>query len=304
MKTHPSIFLFSLLVATSAWADETKPPSLIEIQAAAERGEAEGMFQLARACLQGNGVPKNTAKSFELMRAAAEQGHADAIGGMGYFYSNGVAVEKDEKQAVKWFRQGAEKGSAKAQLNLAIMLLPRKNGDSPAGDSGQSKEAILQEGLQWMKKAADQGLPEAALAYGSILFFGDHGLAKDPSKAAKHFEIAANRGLADAQNFMGTINETGDGLPANMPAALHWFRLAALQGHAKAQSNLGRCLSPFSSSFKTRIDALAWLLLADEQNEITAQKLLEDSVPGLKEGELDAARGRVTEFRKLIVSNK
>ncbi len=304
MKIRPSIFLFSLFLATFAWAEEPPSPALTEIQADAERGEAEGRFQLARAYLHGNGVPANPAKSFELMRAAAEQGHADALGGMGYFYSNGVAVDKDEKQAVKWFRQGAEKGSAKAQLNLAIMLLPRNNGDSPAGDTGQIPEAIRQEGLQWMKKAADQGLPEAALAYGTILYFGDHGLAKDPGKAANHFELAANRGLADAQNFMGTMNETGDGLPANMPAALHWFRQAAVQGHAKAQSNLGRCISPFSSNLQARIDALAWLLLADEQNEITARKVLEDSVPGLKEGELDVAKNRVTEFRKLIVSKK
>jgi TPR repeat protein len=297
MKTH---FLLFLLVATAACAEDLANPALIEIQAAAERGEAEGKFQLARAYLHGNGVPKNPSKSFELMKAAAEQGHADAIGGIGYFYSNGITVEKNEKEAAAWFRKGAEKGSAKAQLNLAKLLLAGKESGLPDETPTKTTENLRAEGLQWLKKSADQNLPEAALVYGSVLYFGEHGVAKDYEKAAPYLKVAAENGSAEARNTYGMMKQLGLGMEKDVKAAELWFRKAALDGHLKAQSNLGRILDPLSNDKATRIEALAWLCIASGRGEVTATKSLEDFVPGLKEGELDEAKQKASELGKLV----
>ena len=45
---------------------------------------------------------------------------------------------------------------------------------------------------------------------------------------------------------------------------------------------------------------LAWLIIASERGEITATKELDDTVAGLKDGEMDAAKTRGAELLKLI----
>jgi TPR repeat protein len=287
----PWIIGFSLGLASLIEASEKTESEVVE-----ERADAESQFQLGRSYLRGDGVPKDEKKAFELMKSAAAQGHADAIGGVGYFYSNGVVVDKDDKQAVEWFRKGAEKGSAKAQLNLGKCLLDGKTGDA----GGTSPQPFREQGLQWIKKAADQGLPEASFTYGRIFYFGDYDQPKDYGNAMIYLKSAADKGIADAQNMVGTMYEFGMETPADAAAAEHWYRKAALQGHSKAQSNLGSLLGPLSENRKTRIEALAWLVLAWKQGEVTAEKHLEDVGPGLKAGEFDEAKQRAIELNKLV----
>ncbi|MEI6654353.1 MAG: tetratricopeptide repeat protein [Verrucomicrobiota bacterium] len=295
MKLHQHFILLLAFGIATAQAAESKSPLSPEIIVAAERGEAEAQFQLARACLRGEGVPKDVNKAYHLMKAAADQGHADAMGGLGYFYSVGVVVAKDEKLAAEWFRKGATKGSAKAQLNLGKLLLAEK-----AGGDGADPEKLHAEAVQWIKQAADQGLPEAGLAYGNILYFGDHGVARDYAKAAPYLTIAAEHGLAEALNYLGVMNEYGLGMPKNVAAAEPLYRQAALKGNAKAQSNLGAILNPRNENHETRIEALAWLMIATSLREVTADKLLRDATPGLEKGDLEAATKRVPELQKLI----
>lgn len=49
----------------------------------------------------------------------------------------------------------------------------------------------------------------------------------------------ADQGEAAAQNDLGCIYETGDGVAVDFAEAAKWYRLAADQGHARAQGNLG-----------------------------------------------------------------
>lgn len=291
MKCHPLIVIPVLLGAGISQAEETPPPSIEPIRQAEGSGDAEGQFQLGRAYLRGEGLPKDVKKAFDLMKSAADQGHADAIGGMGYFYSAGVAVVKDETQAMEWFRKGAEKGSAKAQLNLGKTLLAK---------AAASPGKVREEGLEWTKKAADQGLTEAELSYGSILYFGDKGVPKNEAEATIYIRNAAEAGNPDAQNMLGTIEEKGVGVRTDKTPVEQWFRKAALQGHAKAQSNLGRMLWADPAGGEKRVDALAWFMISNSQGEITAKKLLEDYTPGLKPGDLDAAKKKMTELKKQV----
>lgn len=296
MRIHNCLTVACFLLGGAlAWAAESKAPLAPEIIAAAERGEADAQYQVARACLRGVGMPKDVKRAYELMKSAADKGQADAIGGLGYFYSAGIVLPKNDKLAAEWLRKGAEKGSAKARLNLGKLLLTGNGGEDDA-----TPENLRDEGMQWIRKAADQGLPEAALAYGSILYFGEHGVAQDYAKAATFFKLAADQGLPDAQNFLGTMNELGLGMPVNVAAATAWYRKAALQWQLKAQSNLGTILNPLAGDKATRMEALAWLIIADSQGEVTAAKMLQDTVPGLKDGEFDEAQKQAADLRRSI----
>ena len=50
--------------------------------------------------------------------------------------------------------------------------------------------------------------------------------------------LAAEQGDADAQYNLGTMYATGQGLSQNNAEAARWYRLAAEQGDANAQRNL------------------------------------------------------------------
>jgi hypothetical protein len=55
----------------------------------------------------------------------------------------------------------------------------------------------------------------------------------------KWYQLAAKQGNAYAQLNLGMMYDNGQGVPQDYKEAVKWFRLAAKQGDAKAQTNLG-----------------------------------------------------------------
>ena len=53
----------------------------------------------------------------------------------------------------------------------------------------------------------------------------------------------AMRGMPAAQHRLGFMYFHGDGVPRELDQALHWYALAARQGYAAAQYNLGSMLA-------------------------------------------------------------
>lgn len=299
MKLH-SYRIVLLLGSPLAASAEPTTTVASEMHAAADHPDAETHFQLARKLLAGDGVPKDEKKAFNLMKAAADRGHADAIGGVGYFYNTGLVVDKDEKVAVEWFRKGAEKGSAKAQLNLGKMLIKNRTTSIVTSDGENSYEKSRIEGLEWIKKSANSGLPEGALAYGSTLYFGDHDVVKDFDKAFLYLKTAAEGGLPVAQNLLGNMYELGIGVQQDNAQATQWFRKAAIQGNIKAQGCLGRLLGPESENREPRIESLAWLIIASEQGDVASNKIMEGQSTVTNEGDRDAARRKAEEMKKEV----
>ena len=63
--------------------------------------------------------------------------------------------------------------------------------------------------------------------------------AKNYSEAAKWAKIAAEQGNAVAQNNLGLLYDNGQGVRQDYQEAAKWYRKAAEQGDASAQGNLG-----------------------------------------------------------------
>ena len=61
----------------------------------------------------------------------------------------------------------------------------------------------------------------------------------DYPTALREFSLAAEQGFASAQNNLGVMYENGLGVPQNYAEAARLYRLAAEQGDASAQYNLG-----------------------------------------------------------------
>ena len=65
------------------------------------------------------------------------------------------------------------------------------------------------------------------------------GVPQDYQEAVKWYRLAAEQGVAKAQYNLGWMYMNGRGVPQDYQEAVKWYRLAAELGHAKAQTNLG-----------------------------------------------------------------
>jgi TPR repeat protein len=62
-------------------------------------------------------------------------------------------------------------------------------------------------------------------------------VAQDDTEAAKWFRLAADQGYAKAQNNLGALYARGQGVPRDYIQAYMWFALSAAQGNPPAAKN-------------------------------------------------------------------
>ncbi len=73
------------------------------------------------------------------------------------------------------------------------------------------------------------------------------GVAQDAAEAARLFRMAAEQGNADAQFQLGYLYENGRGVSRDEAESAKWYRKAAEQGNSSAQQNLERLLAAWTS---------------------------------------------------------
>ena len=59
-------------------------------------------------------------------------------------------------------------------------------------------------------------------------------MPQDYAEAMKWFRLAADQGNAAAQNNLGVLYEEGQGVPQDYAVAMKWFSLSAAQGFQDA----------------------------------------------------------------------
>ena len=84
-------------------------------------------------------------------------------------------------------------------------------------------------------------------------------------EAAKWYRLAAEQGDADAQFNLGLMYDDGKGVPQDDVEAVKWYRLAAEQDDADAQFNLGVMYAQSEGVPKDYVLAHMWFSLAAGQ---------------------------------------
>lgn len=108
--------------------------------------------------------------------------------------------------------------------------------------------------MDWIRRAAESGLPEANLRLGQIELAGG-----DRQAALDHLDRAAAAGLPEAEfNRARLAEEDGD-----VETAERWYLAAARQGHGPSRYNLALLLIEENRP-DGPTEALAWLTLAAE----------------------------------------
>ena len=89
--------------------------------------------------------------------------------------------------------------------------------------------------------------------------------------AVEATRLAAEQGDAGAQSNLGVMYEGGRGVSRDETEAVRWLRLAAEQGHVAAQANLGNMHREGRGVPRDETEAVRWFRLAAEQGDARAQ---------------------------------
>ena len=102
------------------------------------------------------------------------------------------------------------------------------------------------------------------------------GVPKDYKKAAQLFRLAAEQGDAESQNELGDMYYYGDGVPLDHNEAVKWFRLSAEKGDAYGQFSLGFMYANGYGVIEDYVYALMWWYISSSNGNENAKEYIEE----------------------------
>ena len=209
--------------------------ALREWQPLAEQGDATAQFNLGLMYRQGRGGPQRRPPSRVLVPEGSRTGNASAQFNLGFMYDNGEGVPEDDRQAVFWFRKAADQGHASAQYD---------NGDGRPRRQPPTWERHVQCPVQPGNHVQQRrGRPRRRPPSRVLVPEGSRpGSRQCPVQPGTH--VRNGEGVPEDdkpfwyQAYALVQPRTTTASPKDRQAVF-WFRKAADQGHASAQSNLG-----------------------------------------------------------------
>ena len=194
-------------------------------EAAANKGDANGSYNLGMCYLRGLGAEPDDKKAVNCFYRAADKDHPEAINNLGIMFREGRVVERNLEESVSRFEKSAGYDNAFGQYNLALAL---QDGEGVAKDEVRAAKLLA--------RAADGDCVEAVDAYGLALLNG-RGVKPNPDAAFNQFLRAAEAGYPPAMENLSTCYRLGKGVKADERRALEWkIRSRAVRGDRNAQA--------------------------------------------------------------------
>ena len=228
---------------------------------AADGGVVQAKYYLGIVCKEGIGVASDPRQAVTWFREAAAAGHADAMLELYRAYQTGGGAATDGAQGQDWLRRAAEAGSAEAECLYGnklqyptdwnaypVVELPNNMPDAIrwyrrsaaqdfpggqcqlglcylAGNGVEKDEAV---GLEWIRKAADQG---QGFSLAKLAELYAKGIGEPRSSEDTPIQLltrAATRGETSAYEGLISRFRLGVGTEVNFVAASGWYCRAAL----------------------------------------------------------------------------
>ncbi len=263
-----------ILYAIAQGIPETQlPEKAAAYRAAAEYGYAPAQYQLGRCYEFGDGVELSPSRATVYYRLAAEQGHAEAAYHLAFCLRERYLGMPEADRAYFWLRIAAELGVAGAR---------RMVGDCYSKGEGIPENPVR--AAYWYTLASEDGDFEAAYSLAKLYHEG-RGVRKNPAFEKYYAEIAYNGGIRAADRLIGQL---GGHVFSEVPPAMDvkyrneerfelgyrayaegkytvaalMYRLAAEDGYAHAQNNLGVCCEKGHGVPQDEVAAAGWYELA------------------------------------------
>jgi len=184
MKSILTLGFAVLFLASCAGTGSEPSSTLLQLNQAAESGDADSQYQLGLRYTNGSGVEQDYAIAAEWLVKASEQGHDGAEFLLGVAYVAGRGVEQNQEEAIRLFTDAANDGHARAQYQL---------GEAFANARGTEKNLLW--AARWYEKAARQKHSEAAFSLGVMRASGIDA-EPDQEQAWSWLHLAAEGGHA------------------------------------------------------------------------------------------------------------
>ena len=198
----------------------TQAVRLYELAAILDRTKTR--FELGYSYYSSKGVSQSDDKAFRYFQDASVAGSMDAAAYLGICYDNGLGTKADSIQAAKWLKKSAEKGIPTGMYGWGVYLY-----------NGKGTQKNIPLAIEYYKKAGAEGIIP------SMNCLGEHYYnLKQYPESLKWYEMAANKGDAEAQYWTAVIYSDKKDLTNAKDIAKSWYIKSAKQGHAKAMGQL------------------------------------------------------------------
>lgn len=216
------------------------------------------------------------AETFSAMAASGPRSFPEV--GLGAATSRGDGAVTERTAADLYDKGGeTEEGTAHA-ANLEDIAMQGNGGAAMelgimylTADGVDKDEA---RGLKFITLAAESGIAEAQNCLGSILRNGMGVVEPDRKMAAACFRKAALMGDVEAMFNLGDMLYDGDGVKQDLQEAMKWFREAADEGLGEAKLKVGSMLQSGFGVEKDTSQALRWLTEAADSGQAEASVIL------------------------------
>lgn len=215
------------------------------------------------------GLPADPDAAVQVIEQLARGGFAPAKFIRGSFFLHGIGGAPDGVQARSWFEAAAIDGIPMAEEALGDLLLygapgvavdfkaalrwyalawehGRPDGALGAGrvhNSGRNPNYDQSAALEWFEKAASARHPSGMADAARLLAFGDPPIKRDPARACRLAQDAANMGNRTGAYVYALLLEDGAGCPKDLQEAVRWLQRAVDLGQAEAMERLGTFLA-------------------------------------------------------------
>jgi TPR repeat protein len=122
-----------------------------------------------------------------------------------------------------------------------------------------------------VRAKAEKGDAQSQFVLGGTFYWGNLGVTRNYVEAVKWYRKAAEQNLAVAQSDLGGCYYLGQGVVKDYVEAVKWYRKAAEQNLAYAQGHLGVCYFFGQGVATNDVEAVEWYRKAAEQNDASAQ---------------------------------
>ena len=248
---------------------------------AAEQGHAGAQESLGYMYAEGSDVLKNEKEAVSWYLKAADQGSSYAQSKLAHMYAFGKGVPQDHVKAYAWHMVSA-RGNQRSRpwwqkrRKPSITAGQMAEAQKLASELGERIEASKSESLEIMlrRQAAAQGLASAQYKLGVM-----YGLRRGPQnhrEGVRWLRRAAEQEHAEAQEFLGNMYLSGEGVPLDRTEAVKWYREAADGEHPAAQLTLGNRYATGRGVHQDYQEARKWYWKAAALQEVEALERLGD----------------------------
>ena len=185
-----------------------------------------------------------------------------------------AAAQKRESERLAAEKQRAEQEAAAQKRELERLAAEKQRAEQEAAAQKAEQEKLKAELERLRRGAAQQAAKKDAPPADAGALYAEgrkHYDAGEYDRAVPLLKVAAEQGDADAQCNLGYCYEKGLGLKEDKAEAVKWYRKAAEQGFAAAQNNLGVCYRKGEGVEQDYAEAVKWYRKAAEQGDADAQ---------------------------------